>query len=98
MDVRLSEEQRALRDAAAAVVIKLGPGSVADLDDPARADRLDAAIANAGWRELRVADEDGSPLGSAVEAALVAEELGRRPADTAYIGPLLASDLRRLAG
>jgi alkylation response protein AidB-like acyl-CoA dehydrogenase len=103
MDVRLSDEQRALRDAAAAVVTKLGPTSVADLDDSApenkaRADRLDAAIDAAGWRELRAADEDGSPLASAVEAALVAEELARGPADVAYLGPVLAADLRRLAG
>jgi alkylation response protein AidB-like acyl-CoA dehydrogenase len=98
MDVRLSDEQSALRDAAAAVVTKLGPGSVADLDDAARADRLDAAIASAGWRELRAAEGDGSPLASAVEVALVAEELGRGLADEAYLGPVLAADLRRLAG
>ncbi|HEX3705329.1 MAG TPA: acyl-CoA dehydrogenase [Mycobacteriales bacterium] len=98
MDVRLSDEQRALRDAAVAVVAKLGPASVADLDDGGRADRLDAAIAAAGWRELRTSGDDGAPLASAVEAALVAEELGRGLADAAYIGPLLAADLRRLAG
>jgi alkylation response protein AidB-like acyl-CoA dehydrogenase len=98
VDVRFSDEQRALRDAATAVVAKLGPGSVADLDDTARADRLDAAIAAAGWRDLRVADEDGLPLASAVEAALVAEELGRGLADAAYVGPVLAADLRRLTG
>ena len=98
MDVRLSDEQRALRDAAAAVVTKLGPGSVADLDDAERATRLDAAIAAAGWRDLRMADDDGSPLASAVEVALVAEELARGPADAAFIGPVLAGELRRLAG
>ncbi|HVY11309.1 MAG TPA: acyl-CoA dehydrogenase [Mycobacteriales bacterium] len=98
MDVRLSDEQRALRDAAVAVVTKLGPGSVVDLGDSARAERLDAAVAEAGWRDLRAAEEDGSPVASAVEAALVAEELARGPADTAYVGPLLAVDLRRLAG
>ena len=98
MDVRLSDEQLALRDAAAAVVRKLGPGSVADLDDAARATRLDAAIAAAGWRELRTADDDGSPLASAVEVAIVAEELARGPADAAFIGPVLAGELRRIAG
>jgi hypothetical protein len=33
-----------------------------------------------------------------VEVAVVAEELGRGLADTAFIGPTLAADLRRLAG
>jgi alkylation response protein AidB-like acyl-CoA dehydrogenase len=98
MDVRLSDEQRALRDAAAAVVTKLGPGSVADLDDKSRAQRLDAAIDAAGWRDLRAAEDDGSPLASAVEVALVAEEVARGPADAAYLGPLLAAELRRLTG
>ncbi|HVW81845.1 MAG TPA: acyl-CoA dehydrogenase [Mycobacteriales bacterium] len=98
MDVRLSEEQRALRDAAASVVNRLGPGSVADLDDAARAQRLDAAVAAAGWRDLRAADDGGAPLASAVEVALVAEELARGPADAAYVGPVLAAELRRLAG
>jgi alkylation response protein AidB-like acyl-CoA dehydrogenase len=98
MDVRLSDEQRALRDAAAAVVTNLGPGSVADLADDARAQRLDAAISAAGWRDLRMPEEDGTPLASAVEVALVAEELARGPADTAYLGPVLATELRRLAG
>ncbi|MEU6749699.1 acyl-CoA dehydrogenase family protein, partial [Spirillospora sp. NPDC046719] len=35
---------------------------------------------------------------SAVEAAIVAEELGRGPADTAFLGPTLATELRRRAG
>jgi alkylation response protein AidB-like acyl-CoA dehydrogenase len=98
MDVRLSDEQRALRDAAASVVTRLGPTSVADLDDEARAQRLDAAIDAAGWRQLRAAADDGSPLASAVEVALVAEELARGPADAAYLGPVLAAELRRLTG
>lgn len=98
MDVRLSPEQRALRDAAAQLVDRLGPHSVADLDDAERAAKLDAAVAAAGWRELRAAGEDGSPYTSAVEAALVAEELARGLADVAYIGPTLATELRRIAG
>ena len=36
MDVRLSPEQRALRDAAAKLVADLGPATVADLDDEGR--------------------------------------------------------------
>ncbi len=99
MDVRLSDEQVALRDAVAKAVGRLGPTSVGDLDDGARRTRLEAAVAVAGWRELRAPEgSSGRPLGSGVEAALVAEELGRGLADVPFVGPTLAADLRRLAG
>ena len=99
MDVRLSTEQRALRDAAVGLVDKLGPNAVGQIGDADRVARLDAALAAAGWRELRVAaDESGTPLASGVEVAVVAEELSRRTADVAFLGPTLAADLRRLAG
>jgi alkylation response protein AidB-like acyl-CoA dehydrogenase len=98
MDVRLSPEQDALRDAAAQMVDRLGPHSVAQLGDPKRADKLEAAVASAGWRELRVAEDDGAPLASGVEVAIVAEELGRGLADVPFLGPTLAAELRRLAG
>ena len=42
--------------------------------------------------------DDGAPLASGVEAAIVAEELGRGLADVAFLGPTLAAELRRLAG
>lgn len=98
MDVRLSPEQQALRDTAARLAVRLGPRTVADLDDAERAGKLDAAVAGAGWRELRAAGEGGEPLASVVEVALVAEELARRAADTAFLGPTLAAELRRAAG
>jgi alkylation response protein AidB-like acyl-CoA dehydrogenase len=98
MDTRFSPEQRALRDSAAQVVDHLGPKSIAQLDDGERAAKLDAAIAAAGWRELRADGGAGEPWASAVEAAIVAEELGRGLADAPYIGPTLAAELRRLAG
>jgi Acyl-CoA dehydrogenase, C-terminal domain len=98
VDVRLSAEQVALRDSAAQVVGRLGPATVAQLDDGERAGKLDAAVAAAGWRELRTPTDDGSPWASGVEVALVAEELGRGLADTAFLGPTLAADLRRRAG
>jgi len=98
MDVRLSSEQLALRDSVAQVVDRLGPHTVRDLDDAERAAKLDAAVAAAGWRELRVPVEGRVPLASGVEAAVVAEELGRGLADTPFLGPTLAADLRRLAG
>jgi alkylation response protein AidB-like acyl-CoA dehydrogenase len=98
MDVRLSLEQRALRDSAVRVVDRLGPHAVGQLDDDERRAKLDAAVDAAGWRELRTATDDGAPWASAVEAALVAEELGRGLADTPFLGPTLAADLRRRAG
>jgi alkylation response protein AidB-like acyl-CoA dehydrogenase len=98
MDVRYSDEQRALRDAAAQVVDRLGPRAVGELGDAERVAKLDAAVASSGWRELRTADESGSPWASAVEVAIVAEELARGRADVAFVGPTLAAELRRYAG
>ena len=102
MDARLSAEQKALRDAAAQLVDRLGPESVAALGDVERRDKLEAAVAGAGWRELREPDDSaetaGAPFASAVEVALVAEELARGLADVPFLGPVLASELRRIAG
>ena len=98
MDVRLSAEQSAFRDAAAQVVDRLGPATVAGLDDAERTAKLDAAVAASGWRELRSPVAGGAPLAAAVEVAIVAEELGRGLADAAFLGPTLAADLRRRAG
>ena len=98
MDVRLSPEQVALRDSAAQVVGRLGPRVVADLADTERIAKLNAAVTASGWRELRAASDEGSPWASAVEVAVVAEELGRGLADAPFVGPTLAADLRRLSG
>ena len=98
MDVRLSPEQRALQDSVRQVVRNLAPTAVGQLDDVERAAKLDAAVDAAGWRELRTASDDGTPWASAVEAAIVAEELSRGLADAAFLGPTLAAELRRLAG
>jgi alkylation response protein AidB-like acyl-CoA dehydrogenase len=98
MDVRLSPEQEALRDSVVQVVARLGPKTVADLDDRQRRAKLDAAVAAAGWRELRTATDGGRPWASAVEAAIVAEELARGLADAAFVGPTLAAELRRSIG
>jgi alkylation response protein AidB-like acyl-CoA dehydrogenase len=97
VDVRLSPEQVALRDSAAQVVDRMGLHAVADLDDTERAAKLDAAVSASGWRELRTASDDGGPWASAVEVAVVAEELGRGLADAPFLGPTLAAELRRLA-
>jgi alkylation response protein AidB-like acyl-CoA dehydrogenase len=98
MDVRFAPEQRALRDAAVQVVDRLGVRAVGQLDDHERSAKLDAAISASGWRELRAATDDGTPWSSAVEVAIVAEELGRGLADAPFVGPTLAAELRRRAG
>ena len=98
MDVRLSPEQETLRDSAAQIVDKLGPKAVGQLDDAERKARLDAAVDESGWRELRGPSEGGVPLASGVEPAIIAEELGRGLADVSFLGPTLAAELRRLAG
>jgi len=92
MDVRLTAEQRQLRDAAARLADDLGPGSVGDLDDDGRITRLDRQVAGSGWRALR---SDGA---SGVEVAIVAEEFGRRLVDAPFLGPVLADDLARHLG
>jgi alkylation response protein AidB-like acyl-CoA dehydrogenase len=98
MDVRLSPEQRALRDSVAHVVDRHGIRAVRDLDDAERRSKLDAAIHASGWRELRTPTEAGEPWSSAVEVAIVAEELASGLADAPYLGPTLAVELRRLMG
>ncbi|MFD3926988.1 acyl-CoA dehydrogenase family protein [Streptomyces sp. NPDC058614] len=91
MDVRLTAEQRQLRDAAARLAADLGPGSVLDLDDADRLARLEKAVETTGWRTLR---SDGA---SGVEVALVVEEFGRGLVDVPLLGPVLADDLDRHA-
>ncbi|HVN51336.1 MAG TPA: acyl-CoA dehydrogenase family protein [Acidimicrobiales bacterium] len=98
MDVRFSSEQLALRDSVGQVVERLRAQAVARLDDAERSARLDAAVVASGWRELRMADEGRAPLASGVEVGIVAEELARGLADTPFLGPTLAADLRRMAG
>ncbi|RDH78499.1 acyl-CoA dehydrogenase [Mycolicibacterium moriokaense] len=92
MDVRLTAEQRQLREAAAELADELGPGSVADLDDGNRVARLEKAVDSTGFRSLR---SDGA---SGVEVAIVAEEFARGLVDVPFIGPVLADDLSRRVG
>ena len=92
MDVRLTAEQRQLREAAAKLADDLGPGSVHDLCDEARIARLEKSVEQTGWRSLR---SDGA---SGVEAAIVAEEFGRKLVDVPFLGPVLADDLARHIG
>jgi Acyl-CoA dehydrogenase, C-terminal domain len=89
MDVRLTAEQRQLRDAAAKLADDLGPDSVQDLSDENRIARLEKVVDATGWRMLR---SDGA---SGVEVAIVAEEFGRGLVDVPFLGPALADDLAR---
>ncbi len=98
MDVRLSLEQVALQESAGRLVDQLGPHSVGDLGDIERTAKLDAAVSASGWRELRVAADGEAPLASGIEVGLVAEVLGSGLADISFLGPVLASELRRLTG
>lgn len=105
MDVRLSAEQKALRESVAQVVDRLGPKTVNDLDNAERAAKLDAALDQAGLRDLRSAgDSEGvaaggrAPFTTAVEPSIVAEALARGVADAPFLGPTLAVELRRIAG
>ena len=70
MDARPSREQRELADAVDRLAHKLGPNTVGDLDDLERRERLDAALVQAGWRELRTGTA-AAPQASGVEAAIV---------------------------
>jgi hypothetical protein len=92
MDVRLTAEQRQLREAAANLADDLGPGSVADLDDDGRVARLEKALDATGFRSLR---SDGA---SGVEVAIVAEEFARGLVDVPFLGPVLADDLANRLG
>ena len=92
MDVRLTSEQRELREAAAKLADDLGPGSVADLDDDVRRARLEKTVSSTGFRALR------SDEASGVEVAIVAEEFARGLVDVPFLGPVLADDLARRIG
>jgi hypothetical protein len=92
VDVRLTSEQRQLRDAAAKLADDLGPGSVADLDDDGRVARLEKTVLSTGWRSLR------SDEASGVEIAVVVEEFARGLVDVPFLGPVLADDLARRIG
>ncbi len=98
MDTRYSDEQLELQRSAAAVVADLGPRTVDDLDDAARRQRLAEATRRSGWFELRGPGEGDEPLASGVEVAILARELGRGAADTAFLGPVVAVDLARQGG
>jgi len=98
MDTRDTPEQAELRLTARRLARELGPPNVAGLGDAERRHRLAEAVRAAGWLELRQDGGDGAPLGSGVEAAIIADALGASVADVPFAGPVLAADLARRAG
>jgi acyl-CoA dehydrogenase-like protein len=98
MDVRDTPEQAELRRTARQLSRELGPRAVNDLGDAMRAKRLAGAVNEAGWLELRHDGDEGAPLASGVEAAIIADALAGSVADVAFSGPVLAADLARRAG
>jgi alkylation response protein AidB-like acyl-CoA dehydrogenase len=98
VDTRYSPEQLELRAATAALASDLGPHTVAALSDRARQAKLAAAGTDAGWFWLRGPGDGGGPLASGVEVGIVARELARAAADTPFFGPVVASELARVAG
>jgi alkylation response protein AidB-like acyl-CoA dehydrogenase len=97
VDARLTSEQEALRDAAAAIVRDHAARTVRSLGDADRAARLLRHVEEAGLFELR-AGQPGTPPGTSVETALVAEQLALGAAEVPFVGPTLAADLLRRAG
>jgi alkylation response protein AidB-like acyl-CoA dehydrogenase len=97
MDTRDTPEQAELRRAARQMARQLSATTVADLDDEARTNRLQAALHATGWAELRSDGGDGAPVASGVEVGIVAEAFGASVADVPFSGPILAGDLARRA-
>src|SRR5262245_285296 len=98
MDVRDTPEQAELRRTARQLSRELGPRAVNDLSDAMRSKRLARAVQEAGWLELRHEGDEGAPLASGVEAAIIADALAGSVADVSFAGPVLAADLDRRAG
>jgi alkylation response protein AidB-like acyl-CoA dehydrogenase len=98
VDSRDTPEQAELRRAARQLARRLSAATVAELDDEARTNRLQTALGDTGWAELRADGGEGAPVASGVEVGIVAEALGAAVADVPFSGPILAGDLARRAG
>ncbi len=89
MDVRLTDEQELLRDTAARLAGAHAPASVHDLEPDVRATRAEAAwraVLDAGLVGLDVPEAAGGMGATAVEVALVAEQLGAATSVAPYLG------------
>jgi alkylation response protein AidB-like acyl-CoA dehydrogenase len=89
MELDLSDDQEELRDAIRTVLTKESPITLARgvVEDDIRPDALWDTFVELGWPALTIAPEHGGVGLGPVEAAMLAEELGRVVAP----GPLLAT-------
>ncbi|MBB5626145.1 acyl-CoA dehydrogenase family protein [Sphaerisporangium krabiense] len=87
-----------LKDVAAQIAGSAGPSNPSDLNTLDRAAAW-RSLAQAGLLALRTRDDDGRPVGSGVEVAVVAEGLGAGLVPVPYLGSaVLATELLALAG
>jgi alkylation response protein AidB-like acyl-CoA dehydrogenase len=104
VDFELTEEQRALRDAAGALLAqRAGPArvrEVAALEGPTMDRSLWAAMADQGWVAVEVPDHHGGLGLGSVESALLFEQVGRHLAAVPLVGTSLVAGVlvRALAG
>src|SRR5579884_641314 len=92
VDFELSEDQLALREAAADLLGALAPSSTVRQvgESPDRFDReLWKAMGEQGWTAVEVPAEDGGSGLGAVEVSVLCEALGRHLAPVPYLGTVL---------
>jgi len=94
MDLALTEDQLALRDAVADLLAKESPPERVRAAEPAGFDpALWALVTDMGLPSLAVPDDAGGGGGSMADLAVVAEEFGRRVAAVPLIEAAAATDL-----
>jgi alkylation response protein AidB-like acyl-CoA dehydrogenase len=93
----LTSEQEMLRDTAAGLASSVRVNTPGDLPRVDR-DKGWSALARAGLLAMRARGDDGAPLGSGFDTALVAQALGGALAPLPFVGALLAYELLVLAG
>ncbi len=101
MDFDLSDDQRALQDAAAALLDSLastenvrGTAGKEEAYDTA----LWSAMVEQGWTGIELAEDEGGLGFGTVEAAVLAEQVGRHVAPAPFIENLLAAGVLANAG
>jgi alkylation response protein AidB-like acyl-CoA dehydrogenase len=98
VDFELSDDQLALRDAARELLAGLSsPRAIVDAGgghDP----KLWAAMVEQGWAAIEVSADDGGLGLGAVEAAVLAEEVGRHAAPAPFVPTVLALGALARAG
>ncbi|GAA4232617.1 alkylation response protein AidB-like acyl-CoA dehydrogenase [Streptosporangium album] len=94
----LSDEQQMLKEVAVQIAGSAGPANPSDLHTRDRAAAWQS-LAQSGLLALRTRDDEGRPVGSGVEVAVVAEALGAGLVPVPYLGSaILATELLALAG